>query len=388
MDRTSTHPRTGVRGFLFLVLLLTAGCAKSQPDPHVLGHVAARSGPDQAAGLRQGDAVALAVNDVNVDESRWIDKRPVAVIHGDAGADLDGFAFQATRLVAVNRVEALIGGTTAAELEKLVPVVQSRQIVLVSASGGGVGQPSKLAYCVGIEPSERGRVLGQFAAEERRLTDVAVVVDAANPVFTTMAAAFLQQFRSPDRKVNSEIELRNDGDLPAAADRLAKAKPQAVLFAGRARDLIDLRTRLQKAGVGEGIVVMFAGEEEDAVFQREPDAARGVIWTTAFTEEDPAETVQKFCTAFRTRTQQAPDVTAALSYDAARILFAAALRAKTFRVEKPDKLRDELKATNETGGLTGPFRFTAKQTARRTVYVVQRADGKVKLLKSYAPENK
>ena len=132
----SPHPRTGVRGFLFLAVLVAAGCAKSAPDPHVLGHVAPRTGPDQAAGLRQGEAVALAVNEVNVNEALWIDKRPVSVVHGDTGPDLDGFAFQATRLLAVNRVVALIGGTNAAELEKLIPVVQSREIALVSASGG------------------------------------------------------------------------------------------------------------------------------------------------------------------------------------------------------------------------------------------------------------
>src|SRR5258707_14536866 len=122
----SPHPRTPVRGFLFLAVLFAAGCAKSPPDPHVLGHVAPRTGPDQAAGLRQGEAVVLAVNEINVNESLWIDKRPVSVVHGDTGPDLDGFAFQAARLLAVNRVAALIGGAKAAGPGKINPGIQSR----------------------------------------------------------------------------------------------------------------------------------------------------------------------------------------------------------------------------------------------------------------------
>ena len=45
-------------------------------------------------------------------------------------------------------------------------------------------------------------------------------------------------------------------------------------------------------------------------------------------------------------------------------------------------LRDELKQFTETDGLTGPFWFTPEQTARRTVYIMQMADGKPKLAKA------
>ena len=382
----SPHPRVLTRGFSFLALfLLGIGCSRvaQPPDPHIIGHVAPRSGPDQAAGLRSAEAVALAVGDINVNEALRIDGRPVSVVHGDTGPDLDGFAHQGTRLLAVNRVTALIGATNAAELEKLIPAIQAHQIVLVSPSGGTADNASRLAFYVGIDPKERGRILGKFAAEERMWTDVAVVTDANNPIFPVMAAAFLQEYRTVDRKVRGETNVRSRNEWPDLAARLAKAKPQAVLFAGSARDLLAFRAGLQKAESAAEIPILFVGEEEEAVLLRDTEAARGVFWTTAFTETDSAKSVQEFCKQIRTRSQQTPDVAAALSYDAARILFAAARKAKMFRVKE---LRDDgLKPWSETDGLTGPFWFTPEQTARRTVYVMQLADGKPKVVKAYPP---
>src|SRR5437763_1968311 len=96
------HLRALVRRFSLLLLIVLATGCKQQPEPHVIGHVAPRSGPDQAAGMRLGEAVAMAVTEANVNESGRIDGKAIAVVHGDTGADADGYAFQGTRLAAVN----------------------------------------------------------------------------------------------------------------------------------------------------------------------------------------------------------------------------------------------------------------------------------------------
>ena len=105
----------------------------------------------------------------------------------------------------------------------------------------------------------------------------------------------------------------------------------------------------------------------------------------AVTLEDKTDKVQNFATEFRTRTGHMPDARAALSADAARILFSAANRAKGF---KADKLREQLKPESEFDCLTGKFWFTSEQTARRTVYILHLQDGTPKLAKTYAPEKK
>src|SRR5262245_34846968 len=96
---------------LGLTALLPGACSRYGPsDSHQIGHLAPRTGPDQAAGQRLIAAVAMVVDETNHDDANRIDNRPLTVVHADTGAEVDGFAFQATRLLAVNHVEALLGG--------------------------------------------------------------------------------------------------------------------------------------------------------------------------------------------------------------------------------------------------------------------------------------
>src|SRR5258708_1038565 len=137
----SNDPRRLLRGLSLPVLLLfgslTTGCRfGSSTDPHMIGQGGPVSGADQATGLRLEIAVRLVVEDFNHDEANRIEKRPITIVHGDSGPDLDGFTFQATRLLAVNRVSAMIGGTDGFQLENLVSPVQSARVVLVRPSGG------------------------------------------------------------------------------------------------------------------------------------------------------------------------------------------------------------------------------------------------------------
>ena len=71
------NPRAFSRGFSFLIVaVLLAGCGRPQGDPYVIGHLAPRTGPDQTAGIRVGDAIAIVVSETNVSEEKQIDRRP------------------------------------------------------------------------------------------------------------------------------------------------------------------------------------------------------------------------------------------------------------------------------------------------------------------------
>jgi len=380
---TLSNPRAVSRGlsFLFLSVFLVTGCARNK-EPWVIGHLAPRSGPDQAAGRREGAAMEMGVTETNVSAETQIDGRPVTVIFGDAGADLEGFAPQGTRLLTVNKVVALIGATNAAQLEKLAPAVPPNLAALFTPSGGLAGGENKSVFAVGLDPRERGRWLAKFAAEERKVADILIVMDEGHEIFRVLADAFEREFKHVDRKIRQKWTFRDRKELADLAARVAKEKPPAVLYCGTADGLLSLR----RGGVCVDIPVFFGGEEEEAALLRDGEFGRNVYLTTAFTTQDiTARKVQDFSDRFGTRSGQTADANAALTYDAAMILFTAARRAKKFRlVEK--ELKDQLTPQAEFECLTGPFWFTASQTARRTVYVVQVNVGASKLMKSYLPE--
>src|SRR5262245_13522634 len=147
--------RAMVPAFLIAVTLLTGACNRyGSGDSHQIGHLVPRSGPEQAAGQRLIAAVAMVADDTNHDEANRIEQRALTVVHADAGSIPDGFAFQTTRLLAVNRVEALLGGVNSAQLAKIVEAVQAQPPtfapITVSPCGGLGGPHSKIVWCVGL----------------------------------------------------------------------------------------------------------------------------------------------------------------------------------------------------------------------------------------------
>ncbi|MFL5338913.1 MAG: ABC transporter substrate-binding protein [Gemmataceae bacterium] len=379
-------------GLLVCVSLLTvaSGCVRfSAPaEVHRVGHVAPRTGPDQAVGLREGEAVAMTVEEFNVGDNNKIKDKPVSVIHGDAGPDLDGFGFQATRLLSVNHVEALLGATTAAQLDKLAAAAQAGQVALVSPCGGNGGSLNKLVYSVGLDPRERGRCLAKYAAEDGKVREIATVTSINHPVYAAVAEGFTKEFQHPDRKTAAEYVYRNPNELNDIANRLAAAKTPAVFFAGPVADLLTLRKGLKD------VPLFLGGEEDEPTLRLSADQSEGVVFATAFTLDAQRGKSGDFVRKFRSRyQQQTPEADDMLSADAAQVLFDAAKKAGTFeavsRSEKdPNLRRDGLAKVEDYQCLTGPFWFTPEQTARRPVFVVRMHAGKSQLLKDYAPEKK
>ncbi|HEV3142866.1 MAG TPA: ABC transporter substrate-binding protein [Gemmataceae bacterium] len=380
------HPRAWARGFLLLALLFVPfGCSwfKSTPEPHLVGHLAPLTGPDQAIGQRSEMAVRMAVEKANQEEK--IDGKSVAAIHGDTGSDPNAMQFQATRLLAVNNVKALIGVYYSAQLDSVLPLLQAHQIVLVTPSGGLATGTSRLIYPVGLAAKERGKHLAKFAVEEKKITDIVPVIDLSNPLFSSISEAFATEFRHDDRKLQSEVTFSKPAEFPELTNRIFDSKPKTILFCGKAGDLLNLRASLKQKGLPDDVPWLFGGEEEEPVLQSDPARSQGVFFTSAFTLEDKAEGLQAFVTNFQSRISQPPDVFVVLSNDAANLLFSAARRAKSFKTESPSKFTDQLSKPQEFkfNCLTGGFRLEKDGTAVRTVYVLQMERGKSKLAKSY-----
>ncbi len=377
------HPRALGRGFCVVaLLLLAAGCSRLGQGnvPHVVGHLAPRTGSEQAAGLREGDAVAMTVEDFNVGDENRIEKQPITVIHGDTGPGLDGFAFQTTRLLTINKAEALLGATRAVQLDKLAAEAQAGQTVLVTPCGGNAGQLNRLVFCVGLDPSERGRLLAKYATEEGKVADITLVTSASHAIYRATMEGFEREYRHADRKIGHELVYRERKELDEIVARLGRGKPPAILFSGPVSELIVLRAGLKE------VPVYFCGEEDESALRQDADLCEGVVFASAFSAEIARPRVQEFVGKFRSRTkQQTVDAGDALSADAAKILFDAAKKANSF---ERDKLRAGLEGLENYECLTGPFWFTPEQTCRRTVYVVQFKSGQPKLLKEYPPEKK
>jgi ABC-type branched-subunit amino acid transport system substrate-binding protein len=380
----------GVLPFVALIAaaVLPGACNRlGSGDSHQIGHLVPQSGPDAAEGQKLIAAIALVVDETNHDEPNRIEQRPITVIHANTGAGPEGFELQATRLLTVNRVTALLGGVNSAQLAKIIATVQAQPQafapITVSPCGGLGPTPNKLVFCVGLAPGERGTYLARGGVEHAKVTEVVTITDTRDAVFAAIRGGFEAEFRHADRKLGAALSLAKPEEIPELAKKVASASPKAILFCGRATDLLKLRSELNSAKFGDDVPWLFGGEEEEGVFLKDPARGGPIIYASAFTTEDKAESMQKFVTDFRTRASSLPDADAALSADAARVLFAGARNAKKFLAKA---LGPEL-AKLEMDLPTGKFWFKDGEP-RRTAYVLRIEGDTPRLLARYEPKQK
>src|SRR5438270_1986788 len=166
------------RVLLPLAALLLAGCSKSAPsEPFLVGHLAVTSGPDIVSGTQAEQGIRLAVEEANADPAQPVAGRRVAVLHADTQGKLDSFTTQTTRLAKINKVVALLGGTTPEQTDKIAPLAQTYELVLIGTSGHTGSPPAAAALALGLSPAARASALARFAAETLKVPRVAVVAD-------------------------------------------------------------------------------------------------------------------------------------------------------------------------------------------------------------------
>jgi branched-chain amino acid transport system substrate-binding protein len=368
-------------------VLSLAGCSgKTVQTPVVIGHVATKSGPDKDRGEQAVRAIRLAVDEANKDPDKGAG-RPVEVLHADARGNPESFESAAVRLVTVNKVAALLGGTSPEEVEHLAQVA----VPVVTPCGQRGKVASDPVFFTGLSPSYRGQVLARFAAQKLEASAVAVLADERREEYVALAEAFAREFpaafarKSPKGKPTLAGPWRfgKDAKFPDLARRVKEEKPRALLFAGKVNDLAELLRDLAEERQA-GLPVLFGGDEGSLRELLAERATRGGVYLATAFVGDAGDQAREFVKKYQAAYSEEPDVFAALAYDDARILFEAMRRAKSVGVKV---VRDELAGLKDFPSLTGPLSFGEDHRARRRAFVVQLKDGRPETAERYGAED-
>ncbi len=356
---------------LSLLSVFFLGCKKPAPEPMYIGHVAPHALADRSLGERADHGILLAVEEVKDDPP--ITGRPVVVLNPETQGP-DSYPALATRLVTVSKGVALLVDLRPTPTEQLCRIAQQREVPLVASCGLPGSALSPYSFSVGLAPAEQGKCLARYAVQDLKKKQVDLFVDSRLLISAPLSAAFSEEFLKAEK---AHIERHVFGDakeLDAALQKLTKDESALRVLVGSEEDLAQMtaqETMLPRA-------LLFAGEE-----RIKPAPAVNVFYATAFFADGSTPRAQEFEKKYRAKFGDSPDATAALAYDAARVLFEGLRRAKTVRGEK---VRDELKELKKFECLTGPLSFDKEHNTRRPVFIVQHEKEQLKLLKRYDPE--
>jgi branched-chain amino acid transport system substrate-binding protein len=124
------------------------------------------------------------------------------------------------------------------------------------------------------------------------------------------------------------------------------------------------------------------GWDSQRLFEIGGQAIEGSYVSNHYSADDPSPVIQRFVGEYRKKHGVAPTSTAALAYDAARILVDAMKRAGS---TEGAKLRDAIAATKDFPGVTGTISIDDKRNAVKPAVVLKVAGGKFQYVETIAP---
>jgi branched-chain amino acid transport system substrate-binding protein len=372
--------RVGVR-LLLLSGVLSAGCTSGNtPTPILLGHIAPSAGAGQVLGEHARQGIRLAVEDINQSDAKVLN-RPLAVLHPVRSSDApDTLQPLAIRLITVDHVIGLLGGSNLDEATRIGKAAQPYGMPFLTPVELAQEVPADTLYSVNCGAAFRGRCFARFAKEKLNAERVAVIVDTRQPAAVTLVKAFAQVCR--DNGMPTEPwEYRGSTELNDLASRLKKNQPRTVLYAGDATDLGKLQ--LDGKSGDPSRAILFGGD--NASLNELPADHENVYVALPYVAGVQAN--EPFAKKYQERYKELPDVQAALAYDMVQISAEGIRRAGAATAER---LNSELSKVNAEPyqSLTGPVRFDRDHSAVRPLYIGQVKKGQVVSPVPYAPPGK
>lgn len=357
-------------------IFLGSGCSRKVPvEPIRVGHIAPQSGSLKAVGIEARQGILLAVEEANKEEDKVLGRR-VEVDHADTRGDRDAVRAVLVRLLSVNKVAALLGGSEVADLEDAGSLTRSHKTPCILSSGRVAKPIGDYLYYTGLVPQWHGQVLARFASQELKKTKVAVLSDGSSR--DDLVEAFAKEL--PKDGILGRWTYKNSETLKTATAELRARRPEAILFAGPVGDLVSLTP----AATDPPVPILFAGDEDGVQALQHIPEQTPLYLATAFVADAEGAAPRAFTEKYRQRFGSEPGAPAALAYDDARLLFEAIRRANSVEGAKVN----ETLSTMSFDGLFGQLAFDPHHVVSRPAFLVRIVNGQAKTVKRYEPEKK
>ncbi len=134
-----------MKGFFVLLaaLLLLAACTPQQSEQIKIGAVLSLTGVAAFYGESSRNGMDLAVEEINA--AGGINGKKIVVIYEDDGTDGKRAVTALTKLMEIDKIDAIIGGTWDYSLEPMAPIADAAKLILINPSTGNTKDNSRLS---------------------------------------------------------------------------------------------------------------------------------------------------------------------------------------------------------------------------------------------------
>jgi len=345
-----------------------APSSPSSKDPIRIGEFGPLSGAEATFGRSTHKGTRLAVEEIN--RNGGIEGRPIELVVMDTKGETQRVQEVVDLLIKKEKVLALIGEISSNRSLTGAKIAQKAGIPMITpaSTNPNVTRVGNFIFRVCFTDPFQGRVMAKFAAENLKLKRVAIMRERSSNYSQGLAKYFKEKFEALGGKVSTTQDY-SKGDIDFKTQLLAirASSVQAVFIPGYYTEVGYIARQARQLDVK---VVLLGGDGWDShkLYEFAKDAIHGNYFSNHFSSETNDPIVEGFIDRFRKRYHHVPDGSAALGYDAAKVLIAAIKRSVS---RTPDDIRLELGKTREFLGITGQITIGPDRNAKKPAFVVQ-----------------
>ena len=332
------------------------------------------------------EGLQLAIDEAN--EAGGINGKKIELVSVDDKSEAAESINAATKLISDDDVKIIVGpattGLVLAETQTAtdakVPIIAPCATSPEATVENGKVKPYVFRSCF-IDP-QQGEVMATFAAKDLKAKTAVIYVDNSSDYSKSLAKVFREKFEAAGGKVvMEEAFLQKDQDFKATLTKLKTANADVMFVPAYYEEVGKIVKQAREMGINSAILGTDGWDDTKVVDIAGADALNNTFFSTHYSEKD-AE-VQGFIEAYKKKYNRAPNVFAALGYDAGKMLVDALKRAGSGDTEK---IREALEATKDLKVGTGTISMDKNHNPIKTAVILEMKNGEKELKAKIAPE--
>lgn len=373
--------RESLRALVTLALVfalagLSVSCSGAGANEVKIGVSAPLTGSIPVVGRGTKYGAEMAAEEINAKGGLDVGGRKVKVklIIEDSANDPKQTAVVFQKLITQDKVLGIIGDQASKCSMAGGPIAQSNGVPMITpwsttdAVTAGKDYVFRACFC----NSFQAPVMARYAIQKLGAKKGAVLFDIASDSLKDLAENFRKAFIAGGGEIVAyETYTTGDKDFSAQLTKIRATGPDVVYMASY-YDEGGLQVK-QAHSIGLNVPILGTdGWDSPELIQLGGADMEGILFTDHYAVDIAGDTAKVFISKYKTKYGFVPDAPAALTYDAAMLLFKA--------IEKAGKLdrkavRDAM-ATMDYDGVTGKIKFEGGSgDPKKDVVIVQIKDG-------------
>lgn len=348
---------------------------RAQIDPdYKIGVILPLSGPMEPYGKDVMRGIQVALADFK-EEQAALAPRVSLVVHDDQGL-IKTTEEGMQDLVQKKRVHVVLGPLLGVNSVKAAELAEQlkKPLIIPAAAAPEFSKKYEMVFRSCLLDRSQGEILAEFAVNNLRRKNVAVLKEQGNAYAESIAQAFSQRIEKLGGSVlDTQMYAAGTTEFRTQLESLQRQNPSVVLLPAGAKDAGEILKQARALGFKTSFMGTDTWDAPELMEIAGKEAYRDNYFVTHFSTLDPNTKLQKFVKSFQQQNQEEPSAFAAMGYDAARVALDAFQRVQD---NKTPLILKAIKETNDAGTLLGKFAFDASgQVNKPGVILVTTSNG-------------